>query len=118
MGYNDIVGELDSSFLMYSHCGRPSAHPLSFIFPDRFLLKKIRYFSACFLISQVALYDDNILMYPYPSRFFQVHPWPPNNLHRQIDSVLFEIRNVEFFLMCNLNMFFYHPDTHILCNNH
>ena len=36
--YIDTVGELDSSFVIYSYCGRPLAHYFAFIFPLCFLL--------------------------------------------------------------------------------
>ena len=68
--YSDTVSELDSSFVIYSYCGRPLVHPLPIIFPDRFLLKNMKYPNACFLISQVTLYVDNISMHPLSSRFF------------------------------------------------
>ena len=35
--YNDTVGELVSSYVMYSHYGHPSAHPIHLIFLDCFL---------------------------------------------------------------------------------
>ena len=39
----DTVGELDSSLVIYSCCGRPSAHPCALIFPHCFCFRNIRY---------------------------------------------------------------------------
>ena len=40
------MGELDSSLIIYSLWGRPSAHPLALILPHRFCFRYIRYFEG------------------------------------------------------------------------
>ena len=48
---SDTVGELTSSFFVYSLCGHPSAQPLALMVPSRFSFKNIKYLSAFCLSS-------------------------------------------------------------------
>ena len=43
-----MVGELVSSFDLYSRCFLPSAHPYPFTLPHRFSFKNMRYFRALY----------------------------------------------------------------------
>ena len=48
---SDNVGDLASSFWVYSHSGHPSAHPVTFMVPYLFSLMNIRYLRAFHLYS-------------------------------------------------------------------
>ena len=49
-----VVGEDVLILLVYSRCGRPSAHPLPFTFPSLLSFRYMRYFRALILSSSVS----------------------------------------------------------------
>jgi len=59
---SNMVGKLTSSFVVYSLCGHPSAHPRALSVPSCFSFKNMRYLKAFFFCTLSCLIIELVLL--------------------------------------------------------